>query len=82
MTSSTKTHAVPILFMTADDDARQALSLHGKLQQSDLTRVLNWNLELDSLLTTVEGLLHPKPEPAHNVQSLRDALRRMQSQSA
>lgn len=70
----------PVLFLTTDDGTGQMLPFHSQLQQSEITRVLNLSTDFDSLLATVEALLHPVAPQTENIASLRDALRRMQKQ--
>lgn len=70
---------VPILLLTTDSTTTNTLAGHAALQKSELTSLLDMSSEHDSLLSTVESLLHPHPEQAHNIQSLRVALRRLQN---
>ncbi|MGI9326844.1 MAG: ATP-binding protein [Pseudomonadales bacterium] len=70
---------VPILLLTTDSTTTSTLADHSALSKSELTNLLDVSSEHDSLLSTVESLLHPHPEQAHNIQSLRIALRRLQN---
>lgn len=72
----------PILFLTTDVQASTILKQAGALQQSQTTAVLNLHDDFESLLASIESLLKPGDAEPHNVNSLRDALRRLQRQSS